>query len=213
MLERFPVKLFSVDADIKFRIESSAKPPKTAGWRRKEVWIEHMRTWILLICLFACRLLLVAQTGTHPPAAPLPDAPSLLRTTPSSVAPDQGTTTESFFKPLVIASDQNVPRYKTANRKFWIHQALAGGLSIADAELSLYCISKGLCTEGNPLYGKHPSRARVYGTIIPLRLVLFGLTYHTKKVAPRRRIWLVFPIAEEVLHSAAITRAIVAISR
>jgi len=40
-----------------------------------------------------------------------------------------------------------------------------------DAEGTQACLRAHTCTEGNPIMGKHPSRARMYGTAMPLNAI------------------------------------------
>jgi hypothetical protein len=49
--------------------------------------------------------------------------------------------------------------------KFGIVAALAIGSTIADLEATLHCPQP--CREVDPLYGAHPTRARLYGTSAP----------------------------------------------
>jgi hypothetical protein len=42
------------------------------------------------------------------------------------------------------------------------------GSIIVDVEGTHACLRAGTCTEGDPLFGTHPSRLRLYGTTAPL---------------------------------------------
>lgn len=63
---------------------------------------------------------------------------------------------------------------------------IVGGLvlmaaTVADAEGTQSCLHAETCKEENPLFGSHPSRARVYGISIPLGLVSYAIAAHLKQ--------------------------------
>ena len=63
---------------------------------------------------------------------------------------------------------------------------VVGGLvlmaaTVADAQGTESCIRAGTCREVNPLFGSHPSRARVYGISVPLGLATYAIAAHLKQ--------------------------------
>jgi hypothetical protein len=52
---------------------------------------------------------------------------------------------------------------------------------IADAEGTQACLHAHTCTEGNPIWGAHPSRAKMYGFGIPLEFCLYSISASMKK--------------------------------
>jgi len=52
---------------------------------------------------------------------------------------------------------------------------------IADAEGTQACLHAHTCTEGNPIWGAHPSRAKIYGFGIPLEFCLYSMAASMKK--------------------------------
>jgi len=63
---------------------------------------------------------------------------------------------------------------------------VVGGLlnlasTIADIEGTQACLHAHTCTEGNPLFGANPSRAKAYGIGIPLTFVIYSMAALLKK--------------------------------
>lgn len=110
----------------------------------------------------------------------------------------------THFAAPTLLMEPNDNKWHTLDRKFILFSLLSTAATIADAETT----ARGLkanpnATELNPLFGKHPTRARLYGISIPANSLLIYWSYHFKKVAPRRNAWervLKVPI---VVHTAA----------
>jgi hypothetical protein len=73
--------------------------------------------------------------------------------------------------------------------KFGILAALALGSTIADVEATLHCQQP--CREVNPLYGAHPTRARLYGTNAPFLVGEIMMSRLVRKRSPERRLWMI----------------------
>lgn len=69
-----------------------------------------------------------------------------------------GTVTKTrIFKP-------HVKLREVADKHFWLSVAGIFGSTIFDAETTAHCINAHpTCTEANPIFGRRPSRARLYG--------------------------------------------------
>jgi hypothetical protein len=139
-----------------------------------------------------------------PSSEELPDAPS------AAVAPrsqDNSTAQGPMLTGLAVRTlsiqEDTFRKPKTVDRQFILLNALAVAATVVDLELSVRCIEAGKCVEGNPLFGKHPSRAKLYAINIPVSTLLLYMSYHYKKVAPRRRLWMYFPVLASVVCSAA----------
>jgi hypothetical protein len=52
---------------------------------------------------------------------------------------------------------------------------------IADAEATEACLHARTCTEGNPILGSHPSRAKAYGITLPMEFALYSMSAWMKK--------------------------------
>lgn len=55
------------------------------------------------------------------------------------------------------------------------------GSLIADAEGTQACLHAHTCTEGNPLFGTNPSRAKAYGIGIPMEFAIYSMSALLKK--------------------------------
>jgi len=53
--------------------------------------------------------------------------------------------------------------------------------TIADIEGTQACLRVHICTEGNPLFGANPSRARAYGIGIPMGFAVYSMSAWLKK--------------------------------
>jgi len=73
--------------------------------------------------------------------------------------------------------------------KFGILAALALGSTVADVESTLHCLQP--CREVNPLYGAHPTRARLYGTNAPFLVGEIMMSRLVRKRSPERRLWMI----------------------
>lgn len=52
---------------------------------------------------------------------------------------------------------------KIFDKKFWLTTAFVVGATVLDIETTARCRPNTNCAEANPLWGKHPSRAKMYG--------------------------------------------------
>jgi hypothetical protein len=76
-------------------------------------------------------------------------------------------------------------------RKYWELWAPAIGLQIADAEFTEHCLQNHPgCGELNPIFGSHPSRARLYSNKIGLHR--YGHVLLPEMVARSLRVYRLF---------------------
>lgn len=83
------------------------------------------------------------------------------------------------------------PLHMTEHDATWAKAARSPGMligyavnlaaTVADIEGTQACLHRHSCTEGNPLLGSKPSRARSYGTAIPFDLVGYAAFAFVKK--------------------------------
>lgn len=78
-------------------------------------------------------------------------------------------------------------------RKFVLLQIAMMSATIADAETTLYGIRHDMAREGNPIFGKDPSRARVYGTVMPATVFVTLLDYRQDEEDPHSRWGIIMP--------------------
>jgi hypothetical protein len=100
--------------------------------------------------------------------------------------------------------------HRVLDKKFVLFQSLNTLAMVADIESTAHALDGKSVVELNPLFGQHPTRARMYGFGIPVDAFTFFLSYRTKKVAPRRRLWELAPAMTIAIHTAAATNNIVA---
>jgi hypothetical protein len=70
---------------------------------------------------------------------------------------------------------------KTADRKFWAMTALSSASTVSDIEVTAHALQNPNCVEHNPLFGSHPSRAKMYGVSIPASAAYTMVGYWLKK--------------------------------
>ena len=85
---------------------------------------------------------------------------------------------ESINRPVWLTLP--VP-HRTADKSFWIAQALVQASTIVDVEVSVNSLKKSGVVELNPLLGKHPSRLRYYGTNEALNFTIGYLSWRAKR--------------------------------
>lgn len=81
-------------------------------------------------------------------------------------------------------------------------QAALVAATVADAETTLYGLRHNLAREGNPIFGQNPSRARIYGTVVPVTAFVILLDYRQKRENPHGR-WQIVPAILTVAHTLA----------
>jgi hypothetical protein len=58
---------------------------------------------------------------------------------------------------------KDVPKRKIFDKKFWLATAAIVGTTVLDVETTARCLRRPACAEGNSLWGRSPSRAKMYG--------------------------------------------------
>jgi len=148
--------------------------------------------------------LALASLAQQTAAVNLPEAPGTVGREPATAAATPALR-ETAFVPPTLAMERNTNKsWHTLDRKFILLHTLSTMALIADLETT----ARGLArqpkpTELNPLFGSDPTRARLYGIGVPLSAFAFYLSYHSKKIAPRRSVWKVGPELSIAVHSAA----------
>ncbi len=89
------------------------------------------------------------------------------------------------------------------DRKFILLQALSAMALVADVETTVRDLQGQTIGELNPLFGQHPTRARLYGMNVPLNILTFYVSYHYKKSQPNRNLWKVAPAVSIAVHTGA----------
>jgi len=89
----------------------------------------------------------------------------------------------AFLLISLTAAAQNTwqENRKTADRKFWAMTALSSASTVSDIEVTAHALQNPNCAEHNPLFGSHPSRAKMYGVSIPASAAYTMVGYWLKK--------------------------------
>jgi hypothetical protein len=84
------------------------------------------------------------------------------------------------------------------DRKFKILTALSIVTMTADLESTLHCAQS--CREVNPLYGSHPTRARLYGINAPFVVGELMISRMLRKRVPEGKSWTFPALAVSAAH-------------
>jgi hypothetical protein len=135
----------------------------------------------------------------------LPDAPNALWIGPNATDRTQELMNGTRFVPPTLLLERSTNKsWRTLDTKFIVLQTLSTLALFADIETTTHALAaQPRAIELNPLFGQHPSPARVYGTAIPLHAFAFYLSYRAKKLAPRRNVWKFAPQLSIAVHTAA----------
>ncbi len=146
-----------------------------------------------------------ANSSSDIPAAP--DAP---RPDSSSKSDTHNLSGASPVSPRL--PDTNSGR-RIIDRRFILLQTFSALALVADLESTAHIFAgrQPQATELDPLFGKRPTRARLYGIGVPLDAFVVYMSYYAKKVAPKRKLWEIGPGLSIAVHSgAAINNLVVA---
>ncbi len=142
----------------------------------------------------------------------LPEAPEQFsRNRPDAPGDDTRNVSGTGVAAPIVEQPTN-SSLRTIDRQFILLNALSTGALVADVETTIHAVGEETkASELNPLFGVHPTRARLYGITLPLNALSFYLSYHAKKTMPKRRIWEIGPGLSIAAHTtAAINNLIVA---
>jgi hypothetical protein len=144
-------------------------------------------------------------------ASTLPDAPSSVWSTSTTTDDAREMSGTGFVLPTLSMERNSNEGWHTLDRKFFLLNALSTVALLADLETT----ARGLAAqpkamELNPLFGKHPSTARLYGTGLSINMLLIYQSYHFKKLGPRRNVWTIGPKVSIVVHTAAAINNLIA---
>lgn len=158
-----------------------------------------MKVAVVLVVVFSCSLAFSqAITDHHLPEAPsvVADTETLAPASTALPAIDHYVGTSGSAQPIIKVATPTVkprPEPKVVDKKFVALLALAAGAAVADVELTSRCLRAQTCTEANPIYGRNPSRGRMYAISIPILGGQMGLSAWLKHRHPFRKTWM-FPM-------------------
>ena len=99
----------------------------------------------------------------------------------------------------------------TLDRNLILLHAFSAAALVEDLETTVRGVQgQANRAELNPLFGAHPTRARLYGIAVPLNVLSFYVSYHYKKIEPGSRLWKLGPGISIAVHTAAAINNLVA---
>jgi hypothetical protein len=134
----------------------------------------------------------------------LPEAPGASGGGPNSADGTRDLSGTRFVPPTPPVGRNTTRSWHTLDTKFILLQTLSTVALLLDLETTAQAFEQQpKATELNPLFGAHPTRARLYGIAVPLSAFSFYLSYHYKKMEPSRSVWKVAPGLSIAIHTAA----------
>ncbi len=114
----------------------------------------------------------------------LPDAPSSIRTgsPPATISAPR----LSGCRPGFCTT----PQHSVWTMQNKISETLKWAALIADIETTAHALEAG-CREANPMFGDHPSRAKMYGVMVPVTALHSFVGYRLAKHNPKSKFWKV----------------------
>jgi hypothetical protein len=138
----------------------------------------------------------------------LPEAPSAL---PGGSGDLTLEGSETSFASPALELENNINRGRTLDRNFILLHTLGAVALVADLETTVRGLQRQANgAELNPLFGAHPTRARLYGIAVPLNIFSFYVSYHYKKIQPGGNLWKLGPGISIAVHTAAAINNLVA---
>ncbi len=161
------------------------------------------RFYPALVFTVACFALLVSPLFAQESPTTLASPPK-----PPTVSPTAANDKEAEMVPKsAVAQEKDPtaptpPARKRLGKKFWIAWGFAFGMMVADAEITAHCLKRPTCIEGNPILGKKPSRARIYG----IKAIPAGLAFYLSQKWKRDDSggWAILPIAIGSINGGAV---------
>jgi hypothetical protein len=134
----------------------------------------------------------------------LPDAPSAVSISSNRNGGIRDLGDTRFVPPTLVIEPHTNKRWHTLDRRFVLLHTLSTLVLIADAESTAHMLEEHpKARELNPIFGKRPTRARIYSIALPLNAFVIYQSYRAKKVAPRRTVWTLGPKLSIATHTIA----------
>ena len=144
-----------------------------------------------------------ADSATATPSSELPEAPSAIGGSRKSTDGAPVVSGTRFVATTPVEERNRNGNLRTVDSKFILLNALSTLALVADLETTAHDLEGAKSAELNPLFGQHPSRARLYGVSVPLNVISFYVSYHYKKSQPSRSLWKFGPALSIAVHTAA----------
>ena len=103
---------------------------------------------------------------------------------------------------LYASSEPKKPRI--LDRKFFLLAGMATAATVLDVATTSHCLSTyAACQEGNPLFGSHPSQAKLYGVSFSMLAGQLLASAWIRRKMPNRNLWMIPPIVATGGHGLA----------
>lgn len=145
-----------------------------------------------------------------PPSETVPCRHSCLLSNGTATIFSADSTSSEPHSPLPDFSMQINPyKWHTLDREFIRYSVLSVVATAADVATTARALENNNTRELDPLYGGHPTRARLYGITVPLQAFLLYTSYYDKRIAPRRTTWKTLLKISIIAHTAAATNNLI----
>ncbi len=149
---------------------------------------------IVVAAMLVAAMPLLAQQAPNS----LPDSPSYS----AALVRPQGLPAIVASTPQRIRPSVTLETRSPNKRAFTLLSAVAVASTVADLEFTAHCLaSNPRCREANPLYGSHPSRARMYAIAMPMTAAQIWFSNHLRKKHPERKLWMIPTLTVTAVHS------------
>jgi hypothetical protein len=93
---------------------------------------------------------------------------------------------------------------KIVSRPFLLLSGAAVGAAVLDIESTAHCLANDpSCRDINPLFGNHPSRARLYGISMGVLGAQIFSSYSLRRAHPHSKLWMAPLVVGIGVHSVA----------
>jgi len=124
----------------------------------------------------------------------------------ASGLPNKPETKAPIASAILEQNYASLPPRKVADKKFWVLAGLEVGATVADFETTQW--AQRVRPDGgelNPLYGRHPGRARMYGIGVSITSLQILMQFRSKQKAQARgksgKAWIVGALLNTGVHT------------
>jgi hypothetical protein len=124
--------------------------------------------------------------------------------TPASGAFNTQTTITPLSQREASFAPTRVTKPRVFDRKFFVLAGIATATTVLDVAMTSHCISTySNCQEKNPLFGSHPSAAKLYGVSFSMLGGQMLASAWMRREMPKRKLWMMPPIVATATHGLA----------
>ncbi len=155
-----------------------------------------------------------AACVTATTSSDLPEAPSASPGGPNRADGTLDVRGTRFMPPTLSVEPDTNRSGHTVDRNFILLHTFSALALVADLETTAHGLGgQAQGTELNPVFGAHPSRARLYSIAVPLDVLSLYVSYRYKRAEPGRSLWKLAPGVSIAAHTAAVVNNLIAAHR